>query len=1069
MFTKKFLKKTAACVVSLALLLSAVPALPSSASAAAGSTAQTDGRLTNGFITSDTLRIENGVIYGVEEYTAVDALLMMFNVSDLDLRVLDENGRELGGREDVYEGCSVQYVVEGQVLEQLTVGSLEEYVQPVYTTSVPDGSDASEDVTITSSKPVYFDVSYIGYVDDFDGWYDHEGTELILSMDASYTVKVYPSMYSSQLLFTYQVNIRKPSEPPVLTPSVPDWGNSHEDVIITADREVTFQVAYTNFDDDTFETYEVTGKTLTLNRNGDYYVKVLGDNGWKWEYNVYIQKELAAANSGGLITSDTLRIENGVIYGVEEYTAVDQLLRMFNVPDLDLRVLGKNGNELDRGDLVAEGDCVQYVVDGEILEQLTVGSLEEYVQPVYTTSVPNGGVTSENVTITSDKEVWFIVEYLGYVDDFDGEYDVIGTEVTLSFDASYRVRAIAADNSEWIYTVSIRKTPLITASVPDWGNSHEDVIITADREVTFQVTYTSFDDDTVETYEVTGKTLTLDRNGDYYVKVLGDNGWKWEYNVFINKELAAANPGGLITSDTLRIEDGVIYDVEDYTTVNWLLCYLLNPVSEGMLRVVDENGSELKGSVEKVQAGYKVQCIINGEVAEQLTIGTLKKYEMPVITTSVPDGEYTNQNVTIESDRDVWFVVDYLGHVDDFDGDYDVIGTSITLSMDASYTVKAYTVDGGPKDPVWNYWVSIRKEPIVLGGIREGSVVSSDATLHADRYVQFTVNGVETEGYGPSMLFTEDGSYEVQAADRHGNTASISFVMDKKPTYTSTVPSGQPTNGDVTITTNKPVNFMVNDEIVATGTEYTITSDGITDVRMYTLLGTYGGTYRANINKQPLVLTGAPENGITRANVAIRSNFRAIYTVNGVSDGNYKNGVNFTEPGTYTVTAADERGNEATVSFTIDRTKPTFTASVPSGRLTGEDITLTADKVVNFVVNDETIATGTSCTISQSGLTVVYIYDLAGNYGGAYKANIDKTPPVLTAVYEGTNTAIENGATVDRSVTIKTSKTAQFIVNDGAPSDRANFIKFKDPGTYTVKAVDALGNVSEVFVITIEK
>ena len=99
----------------------------------------------------------------------------------------------------------------------------------------------------------------------------------------------------------------------------------------------------------------------------------------------------------------------------------------------------------------------------------------------------------------------------------------------------------------------------------------------------------------------------------------------------------------------------------------------------------------------------------------------------------------------------------------------------------------------------------------------------------------------------------------------------------------------------------------------------------------------------------------------------------------------------------------------------------------------------------------------------------MYIYDLAGNYGGAYKANIDKTPPVLTAVYEGTNTAVENGATVDRSVTIKTSKTAQFIVNDGAPSDRANFIKFKDPGTYTVKAVDALGNVSEVFVITIEK
>lgn len=1042
MFIKGFLKKTAACVVSLALLLSAVPALPSSASAAAGNTAQTDGRLTNGFITSDTLRIEDGVIYGVEEYTAVDQLVRMFNVADLDLRVLGKNGNELDGWDLVAEGDSVQYVVDGEILEQLTVGSLEEYVQPVYTTSVPDGSDASEDVTITSSKPVYFDVSYIGYVDDFDGWYDHEGTELILSMDASYTVKVYPSMFSSQLLFTYRVNIRKPSNPPVLTPSVPDWGNSDQDVIITADREVTFQVAYTNFDDDTFETYEVTGKTLTLDRNGDYSVKVLGANGWKWEYNVFINKKLAAANSGGLITSDTLRIENGVIYGVEEYTTLNRLLSMFNpVPEGKLQLVSPRGEV--RWGPVYEGDFVQYIANDEVAEQLTIGPLEAYVPPEITVSVPDGGVTTEDVIITASKEVEYHVEYLGYEDDYDGCFDGIDTEFKLYLDAWHTVKFYAPYSTEllWTYTVTIHKTPYIIASAREESHSDQNVTITSDREVTFEIQFMSLDFDICYNYEVKGTELTLDNNGYYFVQVFGDKGWKWEYSVYVDKN-NAASPNGYITSDTLRIEEGVVYDVAGGTSVKTLLS-LLTSVPTGSLQAVHQNGAVMDVE-DVVVAGDMVQCLVNDEVLEQVVIGPIAGEDdgVPTFTTSVPDGGYTNQDVVIKVSKPVDYYLEYIGYVDDFDGSYYDRAQEITLSMNASYKVVVYLDDG----TTWTYTVHIRKDPIQFSGVQDGGVSSSDATLLADRYVQFTVNGVETEGYGPSMLFTEDGSYEVQAADHYGNTASISFAIDKKPTYTATVPSGQLTSSDVTITTSKPVNFMVNDEIVATGTEYTITSDGVTDVRMYTLLGTYGGTYRANIDKQPLVLTGAPENGITRTNVALRSSVRAIYTINGVSDGSYKNGVNFTEPGTYTVTAVDQRGNEATVSFTIDRTKPTFTASVPSGRLTGEDITLTADKVVNFVVNDEIIATGTSYTISQSGLTVVYIYDLAGNYGGAYKANIDKTPPVLTAVYEGTNTAVENGATVDRSVTIKTSKTAQFIVNDGAPSDRANFIKFKDPG-----------------------
>ena len=54
-------------------------------------------------------------------------------------------------------------------------------------------------------------------------------------------------------------------------------------------------------------------------------------------------------------------------------------------------------------------------------------------------------------------------------------------------------------------------------------------------------------------------------------------------------------------------------------------------------------------------------------------------------------------------------------------------------------------------------------------------------------------------------------------------------------------------------------------------------------------------------------------------------------------------------------------------------------------------------------------------------------------------------------------------------MTVKTSKPAQFIINDEEPTVRANFVKLRAAGTYTVKAVDMLGNVSEEFTVTISK
>ncbi|MFQ8601020.1 MAG: beta-N-acetylglucosaminidase domain-containing protein, partial [Oscillospiraceae bacterium] len=360
--------------------------------------------------------------------------------------------------------------------------------------------------------------------------------------------------------------------------------------------------------------------------------------------------------------------------------------------------------------------------------------------------------------------------------------------------------------------------------------------------------------------------------------------------------------------------------------------------------------------------------------------------------------------------------------------------------------------------------------PVVTGapesGASRGTVV-----LTADKTVTWIVNGVETDRASDTLRLSDEGSYSVVAVDAEGNRSEeIVFAIDRtKPTLTATCEHYGYTNQDVTFTADEDVTFFNASEQIGEGAELVLTESGVYNIRAIDKAGNYTAYYRVTIIKEAPVLTGVPESGYARGSVTLRSDSKVIFTVNGVAAEDYGYGLRIIEEGAYTVKAVDMAGNETEVSFTIDNTKPTFTATVPSGQLTNEDITLTANENVNFVVGGVTVATGTEYTITQSGLTVVYVYDLAGNYGGGYKANIDKAAPVLTAVIEGTQAPVANGGYVQQGVTVKASEKSRFIVNDGEPTEIANFVKLRAEGAYTVKAVDELGNESEPFVVVIDK
>ncbi|MFQ8601353.1 MAG: discoidin domain-containing protein, partial [Oscillospiraceae bacterium] len=221
-------------------------------------------------------------------------------------------------------------------------------------------------------------------------------------------------------------------------------------------------------------------------------------------------------------------------------------------------------------------------------------------------------------------------------------------------------------------------------------------------------------------------------------------------------------------------------------------------------------------------------------------------------------------------------------------------------------------------------------EPLVISGVPESGSTRNRVTLSASRASSWTVNGVET-GAAPSLQLTEEGVYTVSATDIYGvSSEPVTFSIDRTaPVLTASAEHYGYTNQDVHFNANEEVTFY-------NGTRLSLRhrpdlTESVYNIRAIDKAGNHTAFYHVTIMKEAPVLTGMPE-GVTRSNIAIRSNVKVLYTVDGVEADDYAYGLRVLDEGKHTVKATDMAGNETTVSFEIDRTKPTFTASVPSGQ-----------------------------------------------------------------------------------------------------------------------------------------
>ena len=276
-----------------------------------------------------------------------------------------------------------------------------------------------------------------------------------------------------------------------------------------------------------------------------------------------------------------------------------------------------------------------------------------------------------------------------------------------------------------------------------------------------------------------------------------------------------------------------------------------------------------------------------------------------------------------------------------------------------------------------------------FNGVTSWTIYSGDIAITFDdtNLSWATLNGVV---YASWEVISTEWSYEFIVVDTVGNTTGAIFIIDKTTPTFAGVLSWAYYSGNVTLT--------FSDTGTINGTPInswdTLSTDGI-----YTLIVIDGA---GNITGAIFTIDTIPPavNNISSGNYfsgnitpAISETHFSWATLNGVD---YTNGTIITGEWNYELIITDLAGNNFAVSFTIDKTTPTFAGALSWEYYSGN---------VTITFSDNATIGGTSIsswdTITNEGTHILIVTDLAGNVTGAIFM-IDKTEPTINNVISGT-------------------------------------------------------------------
>ncbi len=380
-------------------------------------------------------------------------------------------------------------------------------------------------------------------------------------------------------------------------------------------------------------------------------------------------------------------------------------------------------------------------------------------------------------------------------------------------------------------------------------------------------------------------------------------------------------------------------------------------------------------------------------------------------------------------------------------------------------------------------------------GIQTSSSVivsySDDGTPTGNYYLNGSSSAIS---FDSDTEFSEEGYYLIEVYDDGQNYIYKSFVIDR----TAPTPVGF-TNGDYYTTTNG-ITVSITDAVCASQTcesiDFTrstielgqtgqaligesgikVTQEGTYTVTLYDKAGNYA-TYTFVIDSTAPTYLGVENNGYyndATVTVTLTDNLEdninfenSYYTLNSGNQEALTTPHNFTAVGTYYLYIVDKAGNPTTVTFTIDRTAPTF--NITDGAYLNESTVILQlsdntsafdfEKSYYTVNNGTTYINSSNVSLTEDGEYYVYLVDAAGNIN-TLEFTKDTVKPVITS------SDVESGGIISGSVTINYSdalsgvKSAEYSIENGTTGTISNGTHtFYDNGEYTITVTDNANNV----------
>ena len=280
---------------------------------------------------------------------------------------------------------------------------------------------------------------------------------------------------------------------------------------------------------------------------------------------------------------------------------------------------------------------------------------------------------------------------------------------------------------------------------------------------------------------------------------------------------------------------------------------------------------------------------------------------------------------------------------------------------------------------------------IVLNGAENGKTTKNNVSITTtDDNVQVTLylNGEEIE-YTLGDVLTAEGEYRAVAVDLADNTMEVFFVIDKTaPVITLTgVENGGAANGNVSIQVDDgTVIVYLNDGAIEYVLGNELTAEGVYFVQAIDAVGNVTeATFTIDKTAPIITLKGVANEGRTNSNVTITLAEDAAELkvfLNG-KEITYKLGKELNDEGAYKVTATDELGNTAEVTFTIDKTEATIVLNgVENGGSTKGSVSITdlSETATVAVSKDgETIEYNLGDELKEAGRYAIIVTDESGN------------------------------------------------------------------------------------------